>query len=805
MNLNQGSLGIPDTILYCATALGLPVERVAKLPEFRSDDSKANDHRSDILSRLLNAVRKPPKRSVEVIRLGLGELVQHSDGITTESCCLGPLVPSAIEHWLDIDLLQSEMLLHSILAPIARERGGGIWRLPRLHSSSLWQPLLVSRKSKDASYVVRAHVNATEFASSWFDEAVTLDQIFPSQVRQLRPWTLEGFSARDHERALANLTWLQGEVPDWLSRDQFAWNRAIEISTGVRWLAVQLSTLASVPHKRSIDERKVGFSYEYPEDVVGRLTQSEWAWLRVAGETSISREVKFVPERLKLEAHSVSLDTFARSGSGQPTTSARVSVVPVSDGHRILMVEGGCGGRKILTAMGREPRVDRQQQPFEVNLRDLVTSFAEAFVLASTERVAGNLAQTFLSGNLQKSDLRVIAEQLAGVFLAENIAIWRRLTPNGPVSLFLEHDRPDLYIPARVGALKSRPVDGERLGNAVTGVSLAEHPLGRDWVSPRAREYFSNWSVSLFPIRSGDHLYGLVEILDVEPGREPSWSHLMKNIFDVLELFLPHSGSLEYRDLETRRSVRHQMRPALTALQDNASAIVRLSKQKRSPATQKELHVRSGMIESIIEDLRELLNGLTEKNTQGRKTLSDPVLEFAKRAIEEGAGQTSVVSEQVEAAFSSVASQLRRRNVRLDISEVDPNICVSIPAAALQIILSNLATNAAKYAASGTQVKVRTRATLLGTLVLEVTNVGGQMSGQERDIIFQRNFRSYAASNSAAPGEGVGLYHVRGVAKMLGGNAEYLTDDETSRGAMTHTLQIQIPRSLVSSGIGKGT
>lgn len=88
---------------------------------------------------------------------------------------------------------------------------------------------------------------------------------------------------------------------------------------------------------------------------------------------------------------------------------------------------------------------------------------------------------------------------------------------------------------------------------------------------------------------------------------------------------------------------------------------------------------------------------------------------------------------------------------------------------ALARIVTNLVTNAVKFAPEGTTVRVSTSAAR-GTVVLEVADQGPGVPSEQRDLVFDRFYRGAHPGHPRRPGTGIGLAVVKDLSERMGGS-----------------------------------
>jgi signal transduction histidine kinase len=779
-----------DRLGRLSTILGAPIENVdaAFLSGYLD-----NPLLKQQVGRLQSIVARLPKHPVEPFKDALRPLLQDSSLLVLPAThSLGILSPSAIEHWQDPVLLRAELLMAAAIL-VSPHRRAEIYRLPRVEHGAPWQPLLVRRHGASAM-LMRVRSDAASNVHNWMDTAFAWADIFPERVRRLQRWPLEGYLEVDQEFAIRDMSWLDGESPEWGHYQSFSWNRSLELKAGMHWLARMV-----IPRRSAGPEEDILRSYEFPHGVLARLTGWDWALLSVNHRIRMRRRIEYVPDRWRELARKFGL------GVGDDRRSAAVvfsrSAVQSSRGIDAYQFKatGYCGGRRIVQLAGQETAHEHNSTDNPFDAERFADLYAHAHCDVSGALLADEVNELFFDANRRASAVNAVAGAMAAAFATESIALWRRLNHDGPFRPMLTFRRPDLGLADSTDDLPARHVDDNLLVAAITNFEPKKHPLGTEWsIGIGEKSGVRVDTMSLFPIWSGDKLFGIIEIADELPGRDASWSALLQPLFDRLALVLPHMGALEHRDLEARRSVRHQIRPALNSLADNTTQILGLAKANRNAANRRALHARSGIHEQIIGDMREFLDGLTPNQAgNARPQSEDPVLDFARKSLASPVTLAVDLLSQIKTAFEGVSPLMEKRGLSLKLPSANQRVHVKIPSQMLQIILTNLASNAAKYAAEDSQIDVTFSRSGKNSLIVEICNLGAKMEENERDLVFHRNFRAWSAENSSTPGEGIGLYHVKGVVSMLGGQVHYTAPQIGARGQAKHTIRIVFPGGFV--------
>ncbi|MGQ0831454.1 MAG: CHASE domain-containing sensor histidine kinase [Microthrixaceae bacterium] len=163
------------------------------------------------------------------------------------------------------------------------------------------------------------------------------------------------------------------------------------------------------------------------------------------------------------------------------------------------------------------------------------------------------------------------------------------------------------------------------------------------------------------------------------------------------------------------------------------------------------------------------------RNANSLSTLISDVLAFAR--LDRGDAAMNPVeldlAEEVPLVLDQLAPLLQGFSVATELHGPARTI---IDREALTRILTNLVTNAARYAPEGTTVTVAVEQRA-GEAVLSVTDEGPGIPADERAHIFERFFRGATALASRVPGTGIGLAVVSELAERAGGGVEVSAPD----------------------------
>ncbi len=173
-------------------------------------------------------------------------------------------------------------------------------------------------------------------------------------------------------------------------------------------------------------------------------------------------------------------------------------------------------------------------------------------------------------------------------------------------------------------------------------------------------------------------------------------------------------------------------------------------------------------------DRREFV-GRVHRNAASLGLLVDELLDFAR--LERQALTVSPVPLDVDVVVGGVVSQLLPLLGEHEVvTHLEPHTTAETDAAAVERVLANLLTNAAKFSPAGTRIDVDVRRRD-GHVELEVRDQGAGILPEERQRVFRRFYRGENDAARATRGAGIGLAVVRELVLQLGGTVEALPNE----------------------------
>jgi two-component system sensor histidine kinase KdpD len=144
------------------------------------------------------------------------------------------------------------------------------------------------------------------------------------------------------------------------------------------------------------------------------------------------------------------------------------------------------------------------------------------------------------------------------------------------------------------------------------------------------------------------------------------------------------------------------------------------------------------------------------------------------------------VSEIIGSTLQRTTKILRNHSVRLDLATDVP--MVSVDAVLFEQVLFNLLDNAAKYAASGTTVFIRTWGDR-DSVVLQILDEGEGIPQDDIEHIFDKFYRVPKA-DQIRPGTGLGLAISRGFVEAM--NGTIVAANRSDRRGAVFTIRLPI-------------
>jgi two-component system sensor histidine kinase MprB len=211
----------------------------------------------------------------------------------------------------------------------------------------------------------------------------------------------------------------------------------------------------------------------------------------------------------------------------------------------------------------------------------------------------------------------------------------------------------------------------------------------------------------------------------------------------------------------------HELRTPLTSLRTNMELLVASSRPGAPPIPEQDMADLRADVMAQIEEL---------------STLVGDLVDLAREEAPENVYEQVDIGDVVERALE----RARRRRTDVEFTARLRPWLVYGHEAGLERAFLNVLDNAAKWSPAGEQVRVTMRETGPGLLEFAVDDAGPGIPPAERELVFERFYRTTASRSM--PGSGLGLAIVKQVVTKHGGTIAVETSDR--RGAL---IRIVLP------------
>jgi signal transduction histidine kinase len=459
-------------------------------------------------------------------------------------------------------------------------------------------------------------------------------------------------------------------------------------------------------------------------------------------------ETSLTSDLLRVTAVTVADGPFVFFGSpaaGSPRRAVVERTVPVA--NRTWTVTAWAGPGALPT---RPPR-----WALALAIAALVASLGAVALLVRRARRAAEARE-----GARAEEVRLIAD--AGPLLQQSLDLGE-LLPDFAVALALQFDLDRLGVSVvndegqavETFAIGPTPTAGRRIFEVTP--STSEMPPGQDFALPLQR---TGRTVGSLRAR----------------GRRPLDQNQIRSLRAVADLLAAALGNAQLysREQETVRRLRdldrlklsflstvsHELRTAVAAIEGFGSLLVEhwptLSDEQR----------------------REFIDRIA-RNAASLKRLVDDLLDFARLERHALSVSPRVVSlsELVQQTVEQLASLLEQHHITLDIA---PDVRAFTDPDAVERILGNFLSNAAKYAPPNSTITVKV-APAGPRALLAVSDEGPGIPPDERTRVFTRFYRSDTEATHRTRGAGIGLAVVKEFADRL--NATVAVESAEGGGA----------------------
>jgi len=463
-------------------------------------------------------------------------------------------------------------------------------------------------------------------------------------------------------------------------------------------------------------------------------------------------------------------------------------------GAPLITAEGHALG--TLCAIDYRPRPAPSAAELDVlcKLADAVVAALELRAAAQAQAararlslMLGQVAATAHAAGSVGAALPAILAELCGYSGAAVAHVYRRdeSMAEGFVSTGIWH-LADAATPQRFGRLQAGAepwagAPGADLfgqvfadGAPVFAADLALRPCAR---ARAALADGLHWGL-VFAIQAGGRVHGIVECYGHAPGDAPMLP--AQDLLAAADYAGAQLGRLAERERIERlkaefvSTVSHELRTPLTSIAGALELVHAGVTGALPPAAGEMVRVAHANSQRLIRLVNDILD--VEKIESGRMALTlspQPLAPLIARAVAETAAFAQALAVRLE--FDA--------NVGAKTDAREPKASALVDADRFIQVLTNLLSNAAKFAPAGTAVCV-TLAAGEGRLRVSVADRGPGIPVAFRHRIFEKFAQADGADNKQCAGTGLGLAIVKKIVELLGGTVGF--DSVAGQGTVFH-------------------
>jgi signal transduction histidine kinase len=210
----------------------------------------------------------------------------------------------------------------------------------------------------------------------------------------------------------------------------------------------------------------------------------------------------------------------------------------------------------------------------------------------------------------------------------------------------------------------------------------------------------------------------------------------------------------------------------------------------KSPVASIQLALETMALRDLPAEKRREFLGMALDDTERLATLIDRILGAARLDKRRGRYKLEPVSMRhfVEDVLAS-DRHLFEKDGHVVVFEKGRDARVALDRPAMQVVLSNLIENAARYSPKGSTIRIRLHRDLR-TCRMDVIDHGEGISKKDLKNIFKMFWRAEQGGGARSGGTGLGLYIVRNIVRDHGGSV-WATSSGPGRGSV---FSVRLPR-----------
>lgn len=248
----------------------------------------------------------------------------------------------------------------------------------------------------------------------------------------------------------------------------------------------------------------------------------------------------------------------------------------------------------------------------------------------------------------------------------------------------------------------------------------------------------------------------------------------MTKPFDVRELIARIESILKRQELGRKTGLKEsqlQMEMLRKTITQNVSHELRTPITVMITALELALREKTGTDQASVDEF--IQTALS--NAQRLRDLTDDLLLLYE--IDQDKINTFRTPINLEYDFSIVVrdtlEKWQEKNLSPEIM-MGESMVINAPRAGFKRIVAHLVDNACKFSPVGGFIKIDLQKNGIGGCLLEVSDQGPGIPGDQKERIFERYYQVSQGDNRKYSGIGVGLFISRAIARALGGNVEVI-------------------------------
>jgi signal transduction histidine kinase len=298
----------------------------------------------------------------------------------------------------------------------------------------------------------------------------------------------------------------------------------------------------------------------------------------------------------------------------------------------------------------------------------------------------------------------------------------------------------------------------------------------------------------LFPLQRGGRVTGALSVRPREGLDEPS----VRSLHAAADLMAAALANADAFDQE-RESVRRL--EDLDRIKNRFIGTVSHEMRTSASAVSGFANLLSSRWDRLDDEERRDLVSRIDRNGQSLVSVVEDFLDFSRLERRSPASDPppASLSDLVATTVDDVVALAAGHRI---VTRIAPDVMALVDRAAVERILTNLVSNAAKYSPAGSEITIGVE-TVGDSALLTVDDAGSGITPAEREKVFEAFYRSGHLSVAGTHGAGLGLAVVKEVADRL--LARVSVEDSVAGGARLvvafRGVSVPVSRSALLTGV----